>query len=100
MVKIGPADFNPVGQNKAALKGAACDATVQINPLARIFGLTAPHDQLAVFDRDLQIILAKTCDGQGDAVGGFRGGFDVEGGIPLTRGLGGAFDQAFQLFKA
>jgi hypothetical protein len=56
MVQIGPAHFDPVGQYKAALKRAACDATVQVNPVADIFGLATAHHKLAILDRDLQVM--------------------------------------------
>ena len=98
--RIGPRHFDPIRQNKATLKCARCNTTVQKYPLAGVFGLATAHDQLPILDGDRQIILVEPGHRQGDAIGVFRCRLDVKGRIPFGGGFCRAFDQPFQLFKA
>ena len=99
MVQPCPRHFDPIGQHEGALKRPCGNAAVQEHPVGAVIALSATDHQLAILDRDGEVFLAKTCDGQCDAIGVVRGRLDVEGGIAFGGGFGGAFDQSFQLFK-
>ena len=75
------------------------DAPVQKHAVFAAIGLAAPDHQLAVLNRDRQIMVRKSSHGQRDAIAKVRCLFDVERRIAFVATLGSAFQHPFKLLK-
>lgn len=92
--------FDPFGQNEAALELACSNSAVQEYATLVIVDLASADHQLRVFERDRQILFAKTRDRQSDAVGVVRALFNIVRGVAFVAGFGRAFHKTVQLFKS
>ena len=97
--QLGATHLDTIGQRKDPAELAVGDTPMQECALLARFGLLAVDYQLPVFQRDRQILLAKTGYSQRDHISVGLDQFDIEWRITFGPGSRGALDQPLQRFE-